>query len=240
MKWTIRVLLACAVIAAVFLLWRPAAGPQRQAADTGPSPTGDAGNAAAAARDPVLPQAPPDAPPASGVGPTRPDPGATRVQAPADVSHGPDPAPETGPIPLSQDDEQQLRTLLEQRMSPGDYAGELYELARNEAPDRDSERLEELIAATIRRHGGAQTGLRLSRPHCTRSVCTLMARGTATTSDPRADWQRLSASIMNQPWFREHFDDASTVVVPDAQGIAYLTFYVRCTPDACRFGTNPF
>ncbi len=240
MKWTIRVLLACAMIAAVFLLWRPAAGPQRQAAGSGPSPTRDAGNTAVAARDPVRPQVPPDAPPASGVGSTRPDPGAARVQAPADASRGTDLALETGPILLSQDDEQQLRTLLERRMSPGDYAGELYELARNEAPDRDSERLEELIVATIRRHGGARTGLQLSRPHCTRSVCMLMARGSTTTSDPRADWQRLSASIMNQPWFRENFDDTSTMVVPDAQGIAYLTFYVRCTPDVCRSGTNPF
>lgn len=142
----------------------------------------------------------------------------------------------SGPRPLSAESEQRLRTIAERMVRLDERAGELYELAQNEPVGPDSAYLEDLIATAIRRHGGGYTGLEVSRPRCTQSVCMLMATGASNSQDPRSDWQRLSLIVMNQPWFRQYFDDMTGAVTGDAKGALYLTYYIRCARGTCLYG----
>ena len=225
--WTTLVL--AAIVGAFFLGRATRESPQ---ARTAPAPVaGDAADAAALADRGVPPGD-------HGIRPAANTSGRRTPAAPASTRPTATPAPESGagPKPLSAEGEQRLRTVAERMVRLDQRTGELYQLAENEPPGPDSAYLEELIASTIRRYGGGYTGLELSRPRCTQTVCMLMATGGTATQDPRSDWQRLSGVVMSQPWFRQYFDDSSTLVTNDDQGVLYLTYFIRCPPGSCRYG----
>jgi len=42
--------------------------------------------------------------------------------------------------------------------------------------------------------------------------------------------------VVNQPWFRQYFDDMTGAVTGDAKGTLYLTYYIRCARGTCLYG----
>lgn len=146
--------------------------------------------------------------------------------------------PTGGPLPLAQGDLQALATLDARADADGGALHDLLELSRHEPRDEDTRRLEAMLAAAIRRLGDRYTRLRLAPPHCTASVCVIRGVGVGGTQDPRADWQRLSGALMNEPWFRDAFDDMHAMVGGEAGNTLYITVYARCAPGACRFGSG--
>lgn len=110
------------------------------------------------------------------------------------------------------------------------------ELSRREPRDDDAHQLEHLLASAIARLGDRYTLLRLAPPRCTQSVCVLRAVGVGGAQNPRSDWQRLSGALFGEPWFREYFDDASTMVGGEGADTTYLTLLARCRPGECRLG----
>ncbi|WAC64148.1 hypothetical protein OVA13_05060 [Pseudoxanthomonas sp. SL93] len=103
-------------------------------------------------------------------------------------------------------------------------------LGRSEPADPDwSPRLEALIQQTIERHAHEFGHLEISRPRCSKSLCMLTA--VATTRNPQqraqADFQRLVSHLMQEPWFRASFFDASTTMAGDATGDVYVSYFIR-------------
>lgn len=41
------------------------------------------------------------------------------------------------------------------------------------------------------------------------------------------DYQRLVGYMMQEPWFRESFFDASTTVATDATGNVFVSYFIR-------------
>jgi hypothetical protein len=143
-----------------------------------------------------------------------------------------------GPRPLLEDDLPRFTETEGRIRADGGVWSDLLDLSKKEEQDEGARRLEQLIALSIRRHGDAYTQLRLSPPHCTHSICILRGIGTGTTQNPRSDWQRLWSKIMNEPWFRDYFDDMRGSVSSDGGDTVYLTMLVRCAPGTCRFGNR--
>lgn len=141
-----------------------------------------------------------------------------------------------GPQPLKPGDEPRLDKAESIMGADGGTTRDLLDLAANEEQDDRGRQLEALLLQSILRHGGRYTQLRLSSPHCTRSVCIIRGIGAGQAQDPRSDWQRLSGAIMGEPWFREAFDDMRSMVTGDGPDTVYITLYIRCTPGACRYG----
>jgi hypothetical protein len=136
---------------------------------------------------------------------------------------------ETGPRPMSADGQARIDAALP-RLDRLDNDGQDYaSLARAEAPDPDwSPRLEQLLQQAIEQYGRGYTGLEVSRPRCTRTVCMLTAVAQVQeTQHPNADWQRLTFRIAKEPWFKETFFDTRTTVTSDQQGALYVTYFVR-------------
>ena len=121
----------------------------------------------------------------------------------------------------------------------GGTTADLLDLGREEQADADAARIESLIAQTIRTKGGRYDALRLDPPRCTRSVCVMRGVGEGGAGvAARSDWQRLSSVLMNEPWFREVFDDMRGTVGGEGNDTIYITLYVRCAPAQCRFGSK--
>lgn len=141
-----------------------------------------------------------------------------------------------GPRPLREDDLPRLRKAETMMGSDGGTTHDLLDLAAREEQDDDARRIEQMLALAIRRHGDHYTGLRLSPPHCTRSVCIVRGIGAGNSQDPRSNWQRLSSIISNEPWFRDVFDDGRSMVTFEGGEAIYISLYVRCEPGKCRHG----
>jgi len=141
-----------------------------------------------------------------------------------------------GPQPLRPEDRPRLDKAERMMGADGGTTRDLLDLAQDEAQDAQGRQLEVLIAQSILRNGGRYTQLRLSPPHCTRSVCIIRGIGEGHTQDPRSDWQRLSGAVMSEPWFREAFDDMRGMVTGDPPEVVYITLYIRCAPGACLHG----
>jgi len=172
-------------------------------------------------------------PAASSVAPAD-DAGANTSRAPGD-----DMQASGGPRPLLEEDLKRLDRAETMMGADGGTTSDLLDLAKNEEQDNDARRLEQLLVLALRRHGDGYTQLRLSPPHCTRSVCMLRGIGAdGATLNPRSDWQRLSGAIMSEPWFREVFDDMRGFVSHDGGEAIYITLYVRCEPGTCRHGSR--
>lgn len=135
-------------------------------------------------------------------------------------------AANTGPQPLTEEARDQLRDWAKQLAAHDATTEDLLELSEKEQADADSAYLESLIAASIRKHGATSVRLRLDAPHCTRTLCSIRGIGTQNTQDPGADWQRLAMHVMSEPWFREYFADARTIVGGKKE-MLYLTFFIR-------------
>lgn len=154
--------------------------------------------------------------------------------APSPASRDPRPLAPVGPQPLVQDDLPRLEKARTRMGADGGTTGDLLDLADAEEQDDGARQLEALLAQAIRRNGGAYTELRMAPPHCTRSLCILRAIGAGQTQNPRSDWQRLSITMMGEPWWRESFDDARSMVTSDSGDTVYITLFVRCEPGRCR------
>jgi hypothetical protein len=57
----------------------------------------------------------------------------------------------------------------------------------------------------------------------------LVATGGMGTDIANADWQRLMAMIMGEPWFGANFSDTQSSMQGDAKGVMYITFFIRKT-----------
>jgi hypothetical protein len=139
------------------------------------------------------------------------------------------PLAETGPRPMSSDSQARIDAILP-RLSGMDKDGQDYALlAGSEAPDPDwSPKLEQLLQQAIEQYGRGLTGLEVSRPQCTRTVCMLTAAARVQeTQHPNADWQRLTFRIAKEPWFKDTFFDTRTTVTSDKQGALYVTYFIR-------------
>ncbi len=145
----------------------------------------------------------------------------------------------TGPQPLNAEDEEALARAQRVMAADGGTTSDLLDLAKKEQRDAQARQLEELITQSILQHGGRYVAVRLSPPRCTRSVCIVRAIALARNAqDPRADWQRPSLAVLNEPWFREAFDDVKGFVGGDGPNTVYITMYVRCVPGTCAMGRN--
>ncbi len=151
---------------------------------------------------------------------------------------GTEPPPSSGPQPLRQDDAGKLAAAESRLAAEGGVWRDLLDLAAHEEQDEEARRLEQRIAQTILRHGARYTLLRLAPPRCTRSVCVMRGVGGGRGIDPRSDWQGLSRTIMNEPWFRESFDDMRSSMSIDGGETVYVTLFVRCDPGNCRLGSR--
>lgn len=144
-----------------------------------------------------------------------------------------------GPQPLRSTDRRLLEKAERRMVEEGGATADMLDLARDEQPDADAARIEALIAQTIRARGGRYVALRLDPPRCTRSVCLMRGVGEGGAGVvARSDWQRLSSVLMNEPWFREVFDDMRGTVGMEGGDTVYITLYVRCAPGQCRFGNR--
>jgi hypothetical protein len=152
------------------------------------------------------------------------------------LPHVPVSARASGPQPLLPEDPPRLDKAERMMGADGGTTRDLLDLARDEPQDEQGRQLEALIAQSILRNGGNYTQLRLSPPHCTRSVCVIRGISVGDPQDPRSDWQRLSIVVMNEPWFREAFDDMRSMVTGDGPDTVYITLYIRCAPGTCLHG----
>ena len=151
---------------------------------------------------------------------------------------GMEPPPLSGPQPLQHDDAGKLTKLESLLADGGGIWRDLLDLAASEEQDEEARRLERQSAQAIPRHGARYTLLRLAPPRCTRSVCIVRGVGGGRGIDPRSDWQQLSRDIMNEPWFRESFDDMRSSVSLVGGETVYVTLFVRCEPGHCRLGSR--
>ena len=136
---------------------------------------------------------------------------------------------DTGPSPMSPEGQARIDAVLHQLDLMDDGRDDYALLARAEPPDPDwSPRLELLLQQAIDQHGRGLTGLEATRPHCTRTVCMLTAVSRVQeTHRADANWQKLTYSMMSEPWFREAFFDARTTVTGDKHGALYVTYFIR-------------
>ncbi len=132
--------------------------------------------------------------------------------------------------PLSAEGERRLDKFLAGLRATSTDAQDYETLGRSEPADPDwSPRLEALIQQAIDRHAHEFGRLEIGRPRCSKSLCMLTA--VATTRNPQqlaqADYQRLVGHMMQEPWFRESFFDASTTMASDATGLVYVSYFIR-------------
>jgi hypothetical protein len=132
--------------------------------------------------------------------------------------------------PLSAEGERRVDTFLAGLRTASSDAKDYETLGRSEPADPDwSPRLEALIQQVIERHAREFGHLEISKPRCSKSLCMLTA--VATTRNPqhvgRTDYQRLVGYMMQEPWFREAFFDASTTVSSDATGNVFVSYFIR-------------
>lgn len=144
------------------------------------------------------------------------------------------PAPATGTPAvaraLSAEGERRVDKFLAGLRTASSDAKDYETLGRSEPADPDwSPRLETLIEQMIERHAREFGHLEISKPRCSRSLCMLTA--VATTRNPpqlaQADFQRLVGYMMQEPWFRESFFDASTTMAADATGDVFVSYFIR-------------
>jgi hypothetical protein len=175
----------------------------------------------------------------SGAGPSLPDDNRPAVSAlRADVAPAAPAAsiagrsvevgPGTGPQPLTPRNEARLEAFVALIAKSDGRSRDFTVLAETEASDPDwSDAMERQLQRAIAIRGGEFTGIQTRPPHCTRSVCMLVATGAIGTEVTNADWQRLMGMVMNEPWFGGNFFDTQTSVHTDAQGTKYVTFFIR-------------
>jgi hypothetical protein len=92
-----------------------------------------------------------------------------------------------------------------------------------------SSRVEAYLDTHVRSKAVAYGGLEVSAPNCSRTLCYMSAvvkPGVSPTA-ANADWQTLVTSAYGEPWFRDSFSDAHTVLGGDANGTIYLSVFIR-------------
>lgn len=237
MQRAARVVLVVALVVGAFFAGRWSQRADAPGALTAPAASSAAPTAPGRAVQPAdaSPSAPSPGRAAAAAG-TRAPPRAGAIVLPADVDQVPVSSRARGPQPLLPEDGPRLAKAERHLRDEGGTGADLMALSRTEEQDADARRIEALIAQAIGQKGGNYDALRLDPPRCTRSVCILRGVGAGDTSNPRADWQRLSSILMNEPWFREVFDDMRGTVSGEAGNTVYVTLYVRCAPGQCRFG----
>lgn len=154
----------------------------------------------------------------------------TAVSTPASREREAAPAPMPDPQPLTEAD----RAILDRFMAQTEQgfqspARELHRRLREEPADPAwSPFATGTIEASMQARLPELANLRFDPPVCRTSICMLRAVSVAGTDDHGMRWQMVMQGLMNEPWWREHFDDAQTSMgMVDGQH-AYLTyFFVR-------------
>lgn len=180
--------------------------------------------AGATGSDPTKSTAGSDASDAAGSQFTPAEPGQGATPTPARSG----PVPGTGPRHLTPENEQRLENFAESAAAWDPRFKDLYTLAQSEKKDPEwSDDVEQQLQASIRQHGAQLVGIQTRVPHCTQTVCMLVATGGMGTDVANADWQTLMSALMNEPWFALNFSDTSTSVQGDAKGVMYITYFIR-------------
>lgn len=135
----------------------------------------------------------------------------------------------SSPTPMSSDSGHRVSKFAEGLAATSERQKEFLIIATKEEQDPSwSPRMQDALASSLRDHYGNKGGLEVSDVRCTRSICTMSAVVASSASINQAtDWQAVMGSVMNEPWFAEHFFDASTTMGMDDKGMVYLTYFVR-------------
>lgn len=108
--------------------------------------------------------------------------------------------------------------------------GDLYSLARTEAPDpKWSADTESAINVALRSGGAGYAGLQVGPPQCSATVCIVEAAVNpgANSQGKSSDWQTLIGSVYAEPWFANNFMDARVVMADDPTGTVYISVFER-------------
>lgn len=137
-----------------------------------------------------------------------------------------------GPAPLSAENIGRVAKFAEGLAAGNERQKEFLHLATHEELDPEwSPQMQDALGRALRERQGGRTGLEIGEPRCTRSICTISAVPYRNVLDDTNDWQALMVEVMNEPWFQEHFFDASTTMGSDDRGLIYLTYFVRKNAD---------
>jgi hypothetical protein len=142
-------------------------------------------------------------------------------------------SPTRTPMPMSDDDIRRVSAFAERLAATSERQREFLTLAAKEEADPHwSQQMQEALAGSLGNHYGDKGGLEVSEVRCTRSICSLSAVVSNSSSLGQAtDWQSLIGSVMGEPWFPQQFFDASTTMGADDDGMIYITYLVRKPPD---------
>ncbi|WP_213434510.1 MULTISPECIES: hypothetical protein [Lysobacteraceae] len=148
--------------------------------------------------------------------------------ASAEAPHAPLPTAQAGLKPLTSEDERRLQAFVDSGAQHNADQRDYELLVVKEAPDAEwSEATERRLEDALRRHGARFTALHASAPHCTRTLCRMLATGGFNSDAPDADWQRLVYEVQRDPSVRDAFVDQHTAVGGDDKGVMFVTYLVR-------------
>lgn len=148
--------------------------------------------------------------------------------ASAETSHAAVASVQVGLKPLTMEDERRLQAFVDSGARYNADQRDYELLASKEAPDTEwSDATERQLEDVIRRHAARFTALHASAPHCTRTLCRMLATGGFNSDAPDADWQRLMSDVQRDPALRSAFVDQHTAVGGDEKGVMFVTYLVR-------------
>ena len=133
------------------------------------------------------------------------------------------------PTPMTADGIRRVSKFADGLATKNERQKEFLALSRNEEKDPQwSPQMQDALASSLRNNFGRRGGLEVSDIQCTRTICTMSAVvANSAAPSQSSDWQALMRSVMNEPWFGDHFFDASTTMGTDDKGLIYLTYFVR-------------
>lgn len=132
------------------------------------------------------------------------------------------------PRPLSARNAQRVAAFAEHLAGLDAHQQDLLMLARQEKPDpRWSPQMEAALETTLLGASASIAAMEVGQVHCSRSVCMLSATGGGYGQTPGTDWQGAMSRAMNEPWFRANFDDTSSTMHDDGQGLVHVTYFIR-------------
>ncbi|MBN6150881.1 hypothetical protein JR065_11055 [Xanthomonas sp. AmX2] len=107
---------------------------------------------------------------------------------------------------------------------------DLHALHQMEGRDAEwSPQVEANLDTHLRSNADAYGGLEVSAPTCSKTLCYMSAvvKPGVSPKAANADWQTLVTSAYGEPWFRDSFSDAHTVLGGDANGTIYISVFLR-------------
>lgn len=132
------------------------------------------------------------------------------------------------PGPMSADNEKRVVKFADEMAAKDQRYADLKAMALSDGRDEEwSPRTESALMTSLASNGKGFGGLELGNVRCSRTVCALSATGGTSTESGNADWQRLTGSLMSEPWFGREFNDTATSMINDGSGMVYITYFIR-------------